>query len=75
MFLISIWFGLVLTHMITWVCKDTLTLRYSTKYQYLINITISVPTCRFFETIIDVDIIHSPIYRSYIGRNQMPMLD
>jgi len=74
-FLVSIWFGLVLSHIITWVCKDSLILRYSTTYQYLTNITILVPTWRFFETIIDVGIIHSPIYYSYIGKNQMPMLD
>ena len=49
--LVSIWFRMVLIHLITRVYKDSLTLTN----QYLIGITILVSTGRFFDTTIDVD--------------------
>jgi hypothetical protein len=53
--LVSIPFRMVLTQLITHVYKRFSHLDISTKYQYLIRITILLPTSRFFDTIIDVD--------------------
>ena len=53
--IISIWFRMVLTHIITWVYKDSLTLTYPLNHQYLAGTNIFKPISRFFDTIIDVD--------------------
>ena len=50
---VSIWFRMVLTQIMTWVCKDSFT--FPTKYQCLTGVTILIPTGRVFDTIIDVD--------------------
>lgn len=47
----SIWFIMVLIQIWIWVCKDSLTLRYQSKYQYLIGITMLILTWRFFDSI------------------------
>jgi hypothetical protein len=48
-----VWFRMVLTQIITWVYKDSLTL--PTNYQYLTGVIILIPTGRVFDTIIVVD--------------------
>ena len=54
--LVSIWYGMILTQIITQVFKDSLTFIFVTKYLYLTRITILMSTStRFFDAIIDVD--------------------
>jgi hypothetical protein len=54
--LMSMWFRMVLTQIITRVDKDSVTLRsISIKYHYSIGITFLIPMDRFFDTIINID--------------------
>lgn len=53
--LVSIWFGIVLTQILTWVYKDS-HLHIPIKYQDLTDIKMLIPTStKFFETIDDVE--------------------
>ena len=54
---ISVGFRRLLTLIITWVYKDSLTLTYPPNINILIDITIQIPTSKFFDTIIDDDYI------------------
>lgn len=64
---------MMLTKTITRVCKHSLTLTYSPIYQEYIGVTNYTPTCRFFDSIIDVDYYYhvwdSPIHWSNFGQN------
>ena len=44
---------MVLTHLITWVYKDSLSLRYPSNHQYLTGTKFFILMGRFFDTIID----------------------
>ena len=61
--LVSIWLGMVSTQLLTWVYKVS-HLEIPVKYHYLTDITILIPTCKFFETKTDVgyQFHDSPIY-------------
>ena len=52
--IVSIWLRMVLTQIITQVCKDS-QFDISTKYQYLSGITILIPMGMFLDAIIDAD--------------------
>ena len=72
---VSIWFTMVLTQIITRVCKYS-HLVLPTRYQHLTGIKILIPTSGFFYTIIDT--MHSLIYQTNIGqdhRNLVPTFE
>jgi hypothetical protein len=53
--LVAVWSRMVVNQQITLVYKDSLNLTNSPNIKYLTRIVIMIPTCRYLDTIIDVD--------------------
>ena len=56
--LVAIWSRMVVNQQINLVYKDFLILTYSPNIKYLTRIIILIPTCRYLDTIIDIDLIN-----------------
>ena len=65
--LVSIWFRIILTQIITTVYKDSPTI-----YQYMIGSTILIPTGAFYDTIIHVDYCY-PCVHLYTSPTEFTM--
>ena len=65
--MVSIWFEMVLTQVITQVYKDSLTLTYPSNINFRLVLWFSYPHVGFCVPLLIIDTMHSLIYRSNIG--------